>query len=230
MQSTYSKSEVVKEAVRLRKEGLMYAEISEKIGFPKSTIHGWLKKVTLKEQQLLKVAERLKAKKIAHVRVLSQVNKQNKVLRDAATAMQAKAVTDNIDLTNVNKQLICSIFFWCEGGKNVSSGVQFINSDPVMVQTFLSLLRESFDVDESKFRALIHLHEYHDPERQLEYWSSVIGIPATQFHKSFLKPHTGKNKHPDYPGCVSIRYLDRQFGLLLQMIYNNFGNKYRGVR
>jgi hypothetical protein len=125
---------------------------------------------------------------------------------------------------------MCSLLFWAEGQKDVRAGVTFINSDPNMIQTFLKLFRHSFEVDESKFHALVHLHEYHDTKVQLEYWSKLTGIPLKQFWKPYLKPHTGKNKRIDYPGCISIRYLDSQFGKLLKMIYIEFSKSYRGVR
>lgn len=113
--------------------------------------------------------------------------------------------------------------FWCEGEKDVRSGIRFINSDPVMIQTFLSLLRTSFPIKEEKFRALVHLHGYHDPVEQQRFWSEVTGIPLERFHKPYLKPNTGRNTRPGYPGCISIRYQDSSLGKALKMIYSEFG-------
>lgn len=207
----------------------MYAEISQELGYPKSTIYGWLKNLRLSQTEQIIVAERFKDSKRRRMKQLITA-KQTKInFRRLELHKEVTELLNNIKLSHGHKQLICSIFFWCEGGKDTSSGFQFINSDPVMIKTFLKLFRDSFSVDESKFRALLHLHDYHDPAHQQQFWSEVTGIPINQFHKPYLKPHTGKNKRDGYPGCLSIRYLDRQFGLRLQMLYTSFGDKYRGI-
>lgn len=159
---------------------------------------------------------------------LATVNKRKREERDKLIGEQAKEVVDNLVLDTNHQKLICSVMFWCEGGKDIAAGIRFINSDPKMVNTFLTLLRSSFDIDEAKFRALIHLHEYHNPDKQLQYWSNITNIPANQFYKSFKKGNTGSNKKEGYPGCVSIRYLDKSLGKLLKMIYTEFSS-WRGV-
>ena len=115
--------------------------------------------------------------------------------------------------------------YWCEGGKDVRAGLQFINSDPILIATFLKYFREAFNLDEAKFRALIHLHDYHDPRKQLAYWSEITQIPEAQYHKPYIKPHSGVQKRPNYPGCVSVRYLDSTLGKTMQMIYSELGQK-----
>ena len=213
-------------AVALRKRGLLQSEIAKELQVSKSTLHGWLKDVVMDVDIQQKINIRLsESKKNRHV-AMTQARKKIRLGRESAICEQAFRIVSEITLTRDQKKLLCAIFFWCEGGKDTSSGWQFINSDPVMVKTFLTLLRESFTVDETKFRALVHLHDYHDVELQQQYWSEIMSIPRSQFHKPFLKPHTGKQKKPGYPGCVSIRYLDRQFGLLLQMLYTNFGKTF----
>lgn len=94
---------------------------------------------------------------------------------------------------------------------------------------FVNLLREAFDADESKFRLLIHIHEYHNDLKQRKFWSKATGISLKQFTKSYVKPHTGKNKRKDYPGCASLRYYDYRIALELEAIYNIFSDKFRRV-
>jgi hypothetical protein len=92
------------------------------------------------------------------------------------------------------------------GNKSVS----FINSDPEMIKYFLDVFRKAFKVDEKKFRALIHLHEYHDIDKQTDFWSKITRIPKEQFTKPYRKENGGKRKRENYQGCVSIRYNDRK--------------------
>ncbi len=192
------------------------------VGVAKSTAHLWTSKAKLSNAELEKLSARLLAVKRQQVKKLAGINQRIREHNDAIIHEEARNFISSVNLTSDFKKLLCSVMFWCEGGKNARAGIQFINSDPLMVKKFLELFREAFQLDESKFQALVHLHEYHDPIRQLEYWSKVTSIPLRQFHKSYLKANTGKNIREGYPGCISVRYLDGSIGKLLKMIYIEF--------
>ncbi len=115
-------------------------------------------------------------------------------------------------------RLICAILFWCEGSKTTTQ-VKFTNSDPEMIKYYLRLLRIGFSVDESKFRALVHLHEYHDEKTQIDFWSKLTNIPKTQFHRSYRKPNTQKRIRENYPGCICITYFDARLAKRLWAYY-----------
>lgn len=122
----------------------------------------------------------------------------------------------------------CALLYWCEGGKTKNS-VHFSNSDPALVRTFPKLFREAFSVDESKFRIIVHLHEYHDKQKQEEFWSQVCGIPLDQFTKQFTKKNTGKRKKLDYPGCVAVKYYSSLVLYELKEIYRQYAERLGGV-
>ncbi|MEI8232954.1 MAG: hypothetical protein WCG44_04420 [bacterium] len=127
---------------------------------------------------------------------------------------------------NINiSKILCSALFWAEGSKHINH-IAFTNSDPIMIKTFLSLLRRSYKLDESKFHITVHLHEYHLKKDILEFWSGITQIPLKQFIKPYLKPHTSIRKHDDYKGCITIRYYDVQIARELTAIYNALGDKY----
>ena len=107
-------------------------------------------------------------------------------------------------------KVICALLYWCEGGKTEKAKLSFINSDPKLVKYFVDTFRKSFDVDESRFRALIHLHDYHNVNRQTKFWSKITSISETQFTKPYNKPSTGKRIKENYQGCVSVRYYGKQ--------------------
>ena len=141
---------------------------------------------------------------------------------DASIQITAARIIRDVKLDDNSMKLLCAIFLWCEGQTDITNGVRFVNSDPAMIKVFLRLLREAFELNESKFRALIHLHDYHDPDTQLMFWSKITKIKPSQFHKPYKKPHTGRNKRLGYQGCISIRYQDRSLGKLLQEVYTEF--------
>lgn len=118
--------------------------------------------------------------------------------------------------------------WWCEGSKTTIS-VKITSSDQILVSNFLSLFRFAFDLNESKFRCLLHLHDYHNEEVQKNFWSDLTKIPLNQFYRSYHKPNTGKRTRENYPGCIAVAYYDAKIAKELLAIYNAF-TKLRGVR
>lgn len=193
------------EALILRRKGFSFKEISDKLKISKSTASLWLRGVELSEI----------AKKRIHKLGVDGRNKGVDANRkkieseDFLIEEKIKEDFDNFVYRKIDFKIACALLYWGEGTKHdENSSVSFINSDPEMIKYFLHTLRNSFKIDEKKFRGLIHLHEYHDEKKQLKFWSSITRIPVKQFNKSYLKKNTGKNKKIDYPGCLSIRYSD----------------------
>lgn len=71
----------------------------------------------------------------------------------------------NINVDRDYSKMICALLYLCEGEKN-SSVLRFVNSDPKMIKTFLLFFRKAYNIDESKFRACLHLHSYHNQTKQ----------------------------------------------------------------
>src|SRR6185369_13954076 len=94
------------------------------------------------------------------------------------------------------------------GNKSPRSFITFTNSDPDLVATFLRLFRNSFDLDEKRFRVLMHLHKYHNEEVQRNFWNKITRIKNEQFYRSYLKPNSGKYKKEGYQGCIKVQYTD----------------------
>ena len=76
-----------------------------------------------------------------------------------------------------------------------------------MIKTFLSLLRKAYSIDENKIKAVLHLHSYHNPKKQIEYWSKVTKIRKENI-SVYHKKNKGIRKKDNYNGCISIRYGD----------------------
>jgi transposase-like protein len=206
-------------AIKLRKQGLLISEIADRLQVPKSTLHYWTKGLELTDRQKMLITGRLQQAKRQHVQGLAERKLMRQRQKEQAIQLQAKTIVANARLSLDHKRLLCAALFWCEGEKDVSSGIRFINSDPLMIKKFLALLRESFVLDESKFRALVHLHSYHDPVVQLRYWSELTNIPETQFYKPYQKLHTSKQTKVGYQGCISVRYVDAALGKFLKAIF-----------
>jgi hypothetical protein len=93
-----------------------------------------------------------------------------------------------------------------EGGKTDRS-VRFPNSDPEMVRFFCAWFGRFFDVDESRLRCRVYLHEGLDLEAAEAIWSELTGIPRRQFGKPYRAvpdPSIRRNKHEH--GCFYLNY------------------------
>lgn len=93
-----------------------------------------------------------------------------------------------------------------EGGKG-DGKVTFANTDVRMVRFFCAWLRRFFDVDETRLRVRVYLHEGLDLDAAEEYWSAATRIPRSQFNKPYravANASIRKSKHEH--GCAYVDY------------------------
>jgi len=216
--SIMKKEQIIKRAEQLRSSGFSFREISEDLNISKSTASLWLGHIKLSrkaEERINNLGANGRAKGI-------ETNKKRVAEENIAII---KKVDDYLSRTKVDLKVACSLLYWGEGTKYKANNlVSFTNADPEMISYFLYAFRNSFNLDEKKFRALIHLHEYHDAEKQLKFWSSITKIPKNQFYKSYFKKNTGKNRKNNYPGCINIRYPDHKIYKELIIIIRKLTN------
>ncbi len=212
-------------AKELRERGFSLKEISEKLNIAKSTASTWLGYIKLGK----KAQERLQKRRIFGQYKTQQTKRNHRKKLLLQYHKKASREFSSIKLDKTLYKLSAALLFWCEGAKTQSC-VEFINSDPAMIETFTKLLRSAFDLDESKFRVLMHLHEYHNEQKQKEFWSKITKIHQNQFTKTYYKPHTKKRKRKNYQGCIRISYYDAHIARQLYAWYNVFTERLRGVR
>lgn len=207
-------------AIKYRKSGHSIKEVSKKFGIAQGTTSLWIRNVLLNKS----AQKRLHERQILGQYKSSQIWKKKRQKNQENINQKAKLTLRNLKLTKNHQKLACSLLFWAEGAKDLNK-MKFINSDPRMIKTFLQLFRLSFPLNESKFRALVHIHDYHNDEKIKEYWSKVTKIPLRQFQKSYRKPNTGTRKRENYMGCISINYHDARLARELFAIYNTFSQE-----
>jgi hypothetical protein len=201
-------------AKALREKGYSLGEISKELGVVKSTIGVWVADVKMDS-----IAEARLLKKIKLGSFISAKNKQAKI--DAREEKYFQEALEEIKSNPNHERIMCGMLYWCEGGKSPRV-VAFTNSDPRLVKTFLNLLRKSFVLDETKFHPCIHLHAYHIPSKQLDFWSKITDIDKQQFIKPYQKQNTGKRFREGYQGCISIRYYSSDLARRLMAIAKAF--------
>lgn len=213
------------QAIAWREKGYSLNEIVEKVRASKSIISVWVRNTPLSESAKERLLARTRLGPIISAEVKRKKTQQILDNHKINASRQIETVELNVPLIRI----LCSLIYWCEGSKNHYYGMTFTNSDPRLVKTFLFLLRSGFVLDESRFRPCIHLHTYHNPSKQLNFWSKITKIPKRQFIRPYLKPNTGKRIRKDYPGCISVKYHSTDIARQLLMTAEVFLSKYGGI-
>lgn len=214
MRAKFDSQEVAK---KLRVEGFSIKQIAQRLKVSPSSVSIWTRYVKISSEGKLKIQKRIINSK------RNNLSKKFEKQRELLSKLDNKISFEirKIEFTKIQARLLCSFLYWGEGAKSGSS-VSLINSDPELVKTFLFLLRKGFNLDEKKFRCLVHVHEYHNNDEIKKYWSSVTKIPLTQFQKSFRKKNSAKTIRDGYKGSVAVKYYDHKIYKELKLLYKAF--------
>lgn len=197
------KFEAKQKSFLLRKEGHSLKEISKLLNVSKSTVSLWVRDIHLSNKAKSIIISKLtKGQFLGAQKRRECGDNKNRILKEQARAELA------VKGSGFDKKILCAMIYWCEGSKSYKSGIAFTNSDPDLTRLFIDLLGKHFLVNKNKIVARLHLHEYHNTQKQHLFWSKALSIPLDRFKKFYLKPHTGKVIRDNYPGCVSINYYD----------------------
>jgi transcriptional regulator with XRE-family HTH domain len=196
------KNKLFNKAYILRRKGYSLREVSEKLKISKSTASLWLSGVEIGKNGQKRIL-RQKEKAIINLRKFKENQKRNYLenIKNNCDVLKGKNRFKKNDL-----KIFLAMLFWGEGSKNERRLV-FINSDPEMIRVYLSLLRSSYEINEKKLRAVLHLHAYHKIFECKKFWSDLTKIDENRI-SIYKKKNTRKRTRENYQGCISIRYGD----------------------
>lgn len=190
----------IRKMLHLRETGHSLPEISMVIGRGKGTVHRYVKDT----QVLSKYRETLRVK---------QGGSKERALRGWSEAKK-KASALILPIQKRDRLLILTCLYWGEGNKK---DLNIINSDPLLIKTFINCLRE-IGVTRSELKITIRLYEDIDKDKALRYWAGIVGIPKEKiFNVNILK---GKKVGKLEYGMCRIRVTKgaKHFKLILSMI------------
>lgn len=198
-----------KVAQMLRKLGLSYSEINEKLSRKraKSTLSHWCRNIPVSPSEELIMKERF-AQKLVEARkrsIASRKARRQAYFKDVA---ERNAGIDSLLADNVSRKALLGILYLAEGTKHKNGSLTFGNSDPRIIRLYLYLLRTCYELDESKFRCTVQARA-DSPLMELEnFWSKETAIPLEQFYSARIDKRTiGKpSEKPDYRGVCRIDY------------------------
>lgn len=189
--------------------GKNYREIKEILGVPKSTLSVWFGKTIKKPvsraamlahlTRIRKLASTAISRKFARIREAEQRAIEERVKQELVNFPRNERI--------VHKALI-AMLYWAEGARYEGvSGLKFANTDPNLALLFLTLLRKCYKIDEKKLAIGLYIHHYHSIKDAKKFWSKLLNIPLTQFHKVYIKKRSKTRRfRKNFMGICFIYY------------------------
>ena len=115
--------------------------------------------------------------------------------------------TERLGVLSDDAFLVAGVALYAGEGAKRDGKVVFANSDPAMMRFFCVWLRRFFEIDESRVRGRVYLHEGLDLDAAHACWSEVMGIPLAQFcapYRAVADTSIRRNKHEF--GCAYLTY------------------------
>lgn len=175
--------ELKNKAIELRKNGDSIGAIAKNLGVSKSTAYEWTKSM----EGAARFAQIGRERWIKELQPLgAQGQKRKRELKVERIIIEAKQEVAHVSQNLEMKKAMLAMLYWAEGSKGRGM-LTFANTDPRLLLLFITLLRNCFQIDESKFRVRLHLHWYHRERVVKKYWSELLHIPENQFTKTYHK-------------------------------------------
>jgi hypothetical protein len=182
------------QARQLRRTGLPVAEIAAHLGVAKSSVSLWVRDVEFSPLPRPPRGRRrdpnaLQRRKRAEIDRLVEEGRAR------------------IGRLSEREFLVAGVALYAGEGSKGDGTVRFVNSDPRMVVLFCTWLRHFYEIDESRLRLTLYLHQGLDLSAAMAYWSALTGIPESQFCKPYRAVPDPSIRHAKHVhGCVTVRY------------------------
>jgi len=192
-------------ALSLRKKGMSYSQIKEKLDVSKSTLSGWLYNMPLSDKRIreLRADNPIRIERYRNTMRTKKENRLKEVYRKVSK-----------DIGNFSKRdlFLAGLFlYWGEGTKAQNSLVALTNTNPAMIKFFIKWL-ELFNITKKDLKIKLHLYFDMNVKEMLDFWSKELKIPINQFHKSYIKKSNSKSisyKNGFGKGTCSVIFRDR---------------------
>ena len=177
----------------LRAQAWTLQEIADELGVSRSSASVWVRDVRFeprpRQRPIFRNPSSLHLKKLAEIEAMDEWGRAQigRLSEDAFLAAGAA--------------------LYAGEGAKTEGNVKFANTDPTMVAFFCRWLRTFFDIEESRLRVQVYLHQGLDLDAAERHWSEVTGIPRAQFRAPYraiadASIRTVKHVH----GCCYVSY------------------------
>lgn len=190
------------EAINLRKDGMSYKEIRDRLRIPNSTLSDWF----TGEDWSGKIRETLTeaANEKSKVRLLELDRVRGEHLKKVYEEAREEAAKE-LETLKYNPLFIAGMMlYWGEGDRKSKGSVRLNNADPDLVRLFVLFLRNVCRIPDAKIRAYIHIYPDIDGPSNIRFWSFATGIPMSQFSKNILIQGRHKTNRLRYGVCTAV--------------------------
>jgi hypothetical protein len=182
------------QARQLRGAGLPLAEIAARLGVSKSSVSLWVRDVEF---------DPLPRPPRGRRRAPNALQRR----RQAEIERLVEEGRARIGRLSEREFLVAGVALYAGEGTKRDGAVRFANSDPRMIFFYCCWLRRFFEIDESRLRVRLYLHEGLDLAAAVTYWSALTALPPSQFGKPYRAVPDSSIRHAKHVhGCVTVSY------------------------
>jgi transcriptional regulator with XRE-family HTH domain len=178
----------------LREHAWTLQEIATELGVSRSSVSVWVRDVEFEPKPRRRTARRRSPNKL-------QIAKQAEVDEMLAWG------SERLGQLSEDAFLAAGAALYAGEGSKTDGAVLFANSDARMISFFCAWFRRFFDIDESRLRLKLYLHQGLDLEAAIQFWTGLTGIPRAQMVKPYRAvpdPTIRSTKH--VYGCAYVGY------------------------
>ena len=202
--------EKIKELKRLRKKGFSINELVTKLSIPKTTVWHHIHDVKVSQKYILI----LKGKRGGGA-------KRKRINLEKARKYAQKLLQSSTRELSI----IIAMLYWGEGSKK---RCEFINSDGRIIETYLIVLRDIFNIQEEFIKPTMRIYSGMNRKECLNYWSRITKIPK---HKFIIRFNDGGTKgRTKYGMCrITVKKGGNVLKLiqsLIDQVFENIIKKY----
>ena len=173
-------------AISLRKEKQMsYSQIKKTLNVSKGTLSVWLKEYPLSKERI------------------RELQKNEAVIEKIRNTKREKREKRLKEIYNLQKKFILPIkkepffflglgLYWGEGTKYRMDSLSMSNTDPSIINFFISWLNKGLDVPRDKMRIQLHLYNDMNIEKEIKYWLKKQISLLHNLQSHILKRHQVK--------------------------------------
>ncbi len=218
-------------AVALRKRGHSIRDVEKKLKIPRSTLSNWFKDISLNPVLKKRLEERWKKALIKARKKAALWHNKQKAIRLTQAKDQALETLSNIAVHDRNiLDLALAMLYLGEGFKKTDETAMG-NSDPIILRTFLAILKNNYNLDPYRIRCELHIRADQDPEKIKCFWSKELGLPINNFATPIVDQRTvGSKTYPSYKGVCTLRCGNVAIQRKLLYLSKSFCNKIAEIK
>ena len=201
-------------AIKLRKSGESYNQISVALNIPKSTLSYWLKDIVISQKAQEIIQSRVNSTSIA--KLIERNKDQTRLAKERHDKIYELAKEEAKKFLSDSLFIVGLALYWGEGYKQGAYGskwksIDFANSDPDMIEIMVLFFTKFLNLKRSDIKIQLMLHDPKDTDKAVNFWHQLTKIPKNNFIKtchSISSASSNKQSRKLKNGTIHLRIND----------------------